>query len=164
MQTRLDTTMAPLFWDCVIFSSNTENGFTKAVLFVSKVSVANSYTHLENLLDWTADIFFAATHGKLEPFDSDVAKQRVSRNSVYPFFLLMSVPSSHSIPGVRKKIHPFTRSTLPFEKKEHPFSKFASVKPFYPAVRKKFTSIQPFNLKCYYDQIPNTFHFCLIGS
>ena len=53
----LDTTMAPL-------KNNTENGFAKAALFVPEVSVANSYTHLENLLDWTADIFFAATHGK----------------------------------------------------------------------------------------------------
>ena len=72
---QLDPTMAPLknnyFTDCIIFISNTENGFAKAALFVSKVSVSNSYTHLENLLDWTADIFFVATHGKSEPFDSD---------------------------------------------------------------------------------------------
>ena len=78
-------------------------------LFVSKVSVANPYKHLENLLDWVADIFFAATHGKLELFDSDVAKQRVSRNSVFHFFLLL--PSGHLIPGIQKKIHPYTRLT-----------------------------------------------------
>ena len=33
-----------------ISNSNTENGFPKAALFVSKVSVVNSYSHLENLL------------------------------------------------------------------------------------------------------------------
>ena len=66
-----DGTKTQLFSNCVIFISNAENSFAKEVLFVSKVSVANSYTHLENLLDWTADIYFAATHGKLEPFDSD---------------------------------------------------------------------------------------------
>ena len=108
MQTRLDTTMAPLFWDYVIFSSNTENGLTKASLLVSKVSVANSYTHLENLLDWMADIFFAATHGKLEPFDSDVAKQRVSRNSVCHYCTFFSTASTQNFSG---KILNFT-STL----------------------------------------------------
>ena len=93
-----------LFYVCFIFSWNTENGFAKAALFVSKVFVANSYTHLENLVDWMADIFFVATRGKLEPFDSDVAKQHESRNSIYHFFLLLL--SSHSIPGVWKKMRP----------------------------------------------------------
>lgn len=35
-----------------------------------KVSIVNSYTHLENLLVWMAYIFFG-THGKSEPFDFD---------------------------------------------------------------------------------------------
>ena len=99
--------MAPLFWDCVIFSSNTENGFAKTALFVSKVSVASSHTSLENLLDWTADIFFAAAHGKLQPFDSDVATHCLSRTSVYHFFLLL--PSSLQSQAFEKNplVHPF---------------------------------------------------------
>ena len=139
--------MLPLYWDCVIFSSNTENGFTKAALFVSKVSVANSYTHLENLFDWLADIFFAATHGKLEPFDSDVAKQRVSWNSVYHFFLLL--PSSHSIPGVWKKstCSP-VRLNRSKKKNIHSAVRLNRSKRVcvHSGVRKKFTSVQPFDL------------------
>ena len=41
------------FWDHANLISNTENGSAIAALFVSKVSVANSFSHLENLLLWT---------------------------------------------------------------------------------------------------------------
>ena len=37
-----------------------------------KVSIVDSYTHLENLLVWMAYMYiFFGTHGKSEPFDSD---------------------------------------------------------------------------------------------
>ena len=56
MQMQLTATIAPLKnsnFEIVIFISNTENGFAKAVLFVPKVSIENSFSPLENLLLWT---------------------------------------------------------------------------------------------------------------
>ena len=86
-------------------------------------------------------IYVFAPHGKSEPSDSDelgkatcVTNTRVTEYSVNHLFL-----------------HPFTCSTLPFEKKLHPFDltvrkNFASVYPFDLTVRKKFASVQPFDL------------------
>ena len=88
-------------------------------------------------------IYFFATHGKLEPSDSDelgkatcVTNTRVTEYSVYQLFLLLL--SSYSILGVQNKIasiHPFDWTIR---------KKFASVHPFGLTVRKKFASIQPF--------------------
>ena len=107
-------------------------------LYVVKVSVVNSYTHLENRL-----IFFSNTNrsrlASLATFVTEIVfmsfcfcrlaflafKKKIA--SIHPFDLT-----------VRKILHPFTRSTLPFEK-------IASVHPFHFTVRKNVASVQPFN-------------------
>ena len=82
--------------------------------------------------------FFAATQGKLELFDSDVVKQRVSRNSVYYFFLVL--PSSLAIRSEALEENASVRLfNLTVQKKR------TSIQPFDLTVRKKFPSIQPFD-------------------
>ena len=153
----VDVTMAPLknnYFEIALFSfikllRTLKTALRKQrcqFLYVVKVSVVNSYTHLENLLVWTADFFF---QHKSEP--SSVSSDVCHRNSVFVFLLLPSsrlvfekkIASIHPFDlTVRKILHPFTRSTLPFEK-------IASVHPFDFTVRKNVASVQPtFRMAC----------------
>ena len=100
----LDPTFAPLknnIFQIALFSFRTQNGFEKAALFVSKVSVRNSYTQkywVERLIYFLRPRPHVANRSRLTLMN--VEKRHVSC-SVNHFFLLLS--SSQSILGVRKK-------------------------------------------------------------
>ena len=84
--------------------------------------------------------FFAATHGKSEPFDSDErGKSGMSCNSVYHFFLLL--PSSHAILGVRKHAS-VALFDLTVQKIEDPFNRSKKI-----CIR---SAVQPCRLKKIY--------------
>ena len=136
----VDVTMAPLknnYFEIALFSfikllRTLKTALRKQrcqFLYVVKVSVVNSYTHLENLLVWTADFFSNTNRSRLASLATFVteivfmsfcfcrlavwrSKKKIA--SIHPFDLT-----------VRKILHPFTCSTLPFEKiaSVHPFEK-----------------------------------------
>ena len=125
------------YFEIVLFSVRTLKTASRKQCYLCQKFLLPIPTHTWKISWIERLIFFGATRGKLAPFDSDVAKQCVSRNSVYHFFLLLS--SSHSIPGVRKKA-----ICSPVR---HNRSKKKSIHSAIGLNRsKKITSVQPFNL------------------
>ena len=153
MWLNVDVTMAPLknnYFEIALFSFIKLLRTLKTALRKQRCQflyVVNSYTLSIPIHTWKISwferlIFFSNTNrsrlASLATFVTEI---------VFVFLLLPSsrlafekkIASIHPFDlTVRKILHPFTRSTLPFEK-------IASVHPFDFTVRKNVASVQPFN-------------------